>query len=79
MKKKFGALSSSQNPQELANTVKGLVLSLSAVLLMAARAFDLPLTETDVVTLATQLGLAVGALWTLYGLGLKVVTAFAKR
>jgi len=77
--RKFGAFSSSEDPEKLANTVKGAVLSFSAIILMIAQYFDIPLTDLDIVTFASQLGLAVGSLWAMYGVLLKVVAYFTKK
>ena len=59
--RKFGALSSSQNPEELANTVKGVVLGLSSILiLLGQQFFHVQLTATDVASLATEIGTVAG-------------------
>lgn len=71
MEKKYGVLSSSANPENLSATVKGLVISLGSVLVLIT-----PLTDVQVVELATQASLIVGALWTLYGAGRKVYNLF---
>lgn len=73
--KRFGALSSSTDPQALGTTVKGGILAVSTIVVMVAKAFDLPLTETDMVTLATQLGAAVSALTISFGIVQKVFVA----
>lgn len=80
MNKKYGALSSSQNPEELANTVKGLVLTFSGVItLLAMHFFNLQLSSADVLSLATGLGTGAGAVWTVYGLIMKLVVAVSAR
>lgn len=71
--KKFGALSSSTDPTQLANTVKGLVLAFSSVIILIAGAAGVPLAETQVVEAATIIGAVAGAVWTLYGLILKAI------
>ena len=79
MNKKFGAITSSQNPEEIANTVKGIVLSLSSVIiLIATQFFGVQLNANDVSTLATNVSMVAGAVWTLYGVGLKVLAYFFK-
>ena len=77
--RKFGILSSSEDPQKLADTVKGTILACSALLLVLAKAAGLPFTETEVVTLATQAGLAVSSLWFFYGLVKKLIILFVKK
>ena len=79
MNKKFGAITSSQNPEEIANTVKGIVLSLSSVIiLIATQFFGVQLNANDVSTLATNVSMVAGAVWTLYGVVLKVLAYFFK-
>lgn len=79
MNKKFGAITSSQNPEEIANTVKGIVLSLSSVIiLLGSQFFKVQLNANDVSTLATNVSMVAGAVWTLYGVGLKLLAYFFK-
>lgn len=74
MNRKFGALTSSQNPEEIANTVKGLVLSFSAIIILIAQQFfHINLSATDVASFATEASIAAGAVWTIYGIVLKVL------
>lgn len=77
--KKFGMLTSSVDSTQVANTVRGIVLSLSSTLLLLAPLANISLTAEQLTTLAGQLGLAAGATWTLYGLGLKLVAFVTKR
>lgn len=71
---KFGAITSSQDSQEIANTIKGLVLSLSSIIILVAQQFfHIGLTAGDVTSFATEISIAVGAVWTVYGLVLKVL------
>lgn len=77
--KKFGALSSSQNPQQLAAWVQGLILSAGAFIIMGASWFGITLVDEQITDLATQGGLAVGALWTLFGAVRAVVSSFASK
>lgn len=72
-------IASSTNPDEVANTVKGIVLALASVItIVGASFFHINLTATDIATLAGNLGLAAGAIWTLYGLVMKLVAYFGK-
>lgn len=74
MNKKFGAISSSQNPDQIASTVKGLVLSFSSIIILIAQQFfNLTLTATDIASLSLEAGAIAGAVMTLYGLVLKVL------
>lgn len=79
MERKYGALSSSTNPEEVANTVKGFIVSIASVILLIAPLAGISITLEQITTLAGQLGLAAGAVWTLYGLGMKLVAYFAKK
>ena len=79
MKKRFGALSSSVDGTQVANTVRGVILSLSAVVIMVAGLAGVPLADSQVAEAASAIGLAAGSLWTLYGLILRVVVYFAEQ
>jgi hypothetical protein len=80
MNKRFGAITSSQNPEEIANTIKGMILAFSSIIiLLGTQFFHLTLTANDVSSLATEVGTAAGAIWFLYGLGLKVLAYFFKQ
>jgi hypothetical protein len=77
--KKFGAITSSQDPEQVANTVKGLVLSFSAIIiLLAQQFFHLSLSANDVASFATEASVAAGAVWTLYGLVMKLLVLVFK-
>ena len=79
MEKRFGMLSSSVDGTQVANTVKGIILSLSAVIIMVAGLSGVPLADSQVAEAASAIGLAAGSLWTLYGLVMKVVVYFSQR
>lgn len=73
-------LQSSQNPEEVANKVKGFILMVSsAIIFIAARYFHLSLEANDVSALATELGTVVGAIWTIYGSILHVITFVSSK
>ena len=77
---RYGALSSSQDPEQIATTVKGIVLALSSVIiLVAGSVFHITLSAGDVLSLATDIGIGAGAVWTIYGLIMKLVVWFADR
>ncbi len=68
-------LQSSQDPEQIANKVKGVILAASAVIIfLAAQLFHVSLTANDVISLATELGTVAGAIWTIYGCVLHLVT-----
>lgn len=80
MEKRFGALSSSTDPDKLANTVRGVILMASSVIiLLASKLFGITLTAEDITSLATVLGSLSGAIWVVYGLIQKVVVLIAEK
>ncbi len=77
MNKKFGALSSSQDPSQIANKVKGLILGLSSLIIfVAAQFFNIHLSANDVISLATEISGVAGAVWMIYGFVLHGITLF---
>ena len=73
--RKFGALSSSTDPSGLAATVSGVIIGFSALIVYGAALMGFTIVDGQVSAFATQLGLAVGSLVTLYGVLRKVVVA----
>lgn len=70
-----GWLQSSQSPEEVANKVKGIILMASAaIIFVAAQVFHIQLGAGDIVSLATEIGTIVGAVWAIYGGILHLVT-----
>lgn len=68
-------LQSSQDPTQVANKVKGVILMGSSVVIMgAAFLFHIHLSATDVVTLATEISGIAGAVWAIYGCILHLIT-----
>lgn len=68
-------LQSSQDPTQVANKVKGVILALSAgIIFLAAQFCHITLTANDVVQLATEVGTIAGAIWAIYGAVLHLVT-----
>lgn len=76
--RKFGALSSSEDPARLADTVKGLIMAFSALIMVVGTKMGFPLTDSNIAIGAEQIGLSIGSLWFLYGLVKKVIVRFAK-
>jgi len=77
--RKFGSLTSSQNPEELANRVKGIVLALSSIIIFgASQLFGISLDANDIVDIATKLGMVSGAIWSAYGGIIALVSYFSK-
>lgn len=66
--RRFGAFSSSENPDELANRVKAVILGLSTIIIfIVTHLFHITFTADDVVTLATGVSGMVSAIWLAYG------------
>ena len=73
-KKLAGWAASSANSEEVSNRVKGIILTLSSVIILfSASLFNIQLTADDVVSLGTSLGTVAGAVWALWGGLLAVV------
>jgi hypothetical protein len=67
---------SSTDPEQLSATVSGLILSCSALIVFGAAHFSIVLGDAQVSALATEVGLAAGTLWTLFGIVRKIVMIF---
>lgn len=79
-KKLFGAIdvSSSSDPTKMAATVQGLIVGLSSLVIFGAwQFFGITLVDAEVSAFATQAGLTVGALVTLYGVIRKLINWFS--
>lgn len=78
-RKKYGALTSSQNPEEIATRVKGIILAGSSIIIfLAAQFFHIALSANDVVSLSSEVGAIAGAVYTLYGAGLWLISKVYK-
>lgn len=68
-------LQSSQDSTQVANKVKGVILFLSStIILLVGVFFHIQLSASDILTLASELGAVAGAIWTIYGSILHLVT-----
>lgn len=68
-------LQSSQNPDEIANKVKGAILAASSIIILVAmNIFHISLNASDVATLSAEVGTMAGAIWAIYGCVLNLVT-----
>lgn len=79
-KKLFGSIdvSSSQDPAKLSASVSGLILTFSSLIIFGAAKFlGITLVEAEVSMFATQVGLAAGSLWFLFGLARKAIKALS--
>jgi len=71
--KSLGILGSSVDPKQVSTTVKGVIISLSALLIPLGAYMGIPLSESEIGTFANEFGLAMGSLVFLYGLIQKVI------
>ena len=75
-----GWLKSSTDPSVVSNTVRGLILGASSfIILGASLLFKIELSAGDITTLATEIGMVVGAMWTVYGGIMKLVMWFGSK
>jgi hypothetical protein len=79
MNRKYGALSSSDDPSKLAKTVEGMIISFSALIIYGAAWAGFPLVGDQVSAFASQVGLAVGSIMFLFGVVRKIVVHFAEK
>lgn len=77
--RKFGALTSSEDVNKLADTVKGVIVGASSIIIFIASLKGITVTQAGVMQFAQQagttigaFGTAVGAIWTTYGLLKKI-------
>ena len=77
--KRFGALSSSENPEKLAATVKGLILAFSSLIILLGGHFGIPIVQEQIVEFATQIGIVAGGVWFLFGLVRKLVVMLSNK
>lgn len=76
MVKKYGALSSSADPEKLALTVKGLLVSLIPIVIILANRFGVDLAETDLSYLIEALGGSIAAIMIFMGAVRKIYLRF---
>ena len=66
-------LASSVDSSKLSTTISGIILSFSALIILGASHYGIQIGTQQVSDLATQAGLAVGSITTLYGLIRKIL------
>ena len=77
--KKYGKLTSSVDPSSLSATITGIIIAFSSLLVAVAATKGVAITEAQVSVAAGQIGAAIGAIYTLFGLGRKIIAFFAKK
>ena len=67
--RRFGAFSSSENPDQLAARVKAVILGSSGLIIFAVgKIFHIELNPSDVVALATDASFVVASIFFTYGI-----------
>lgn len=77
--RKFGALTSSVDPNAIAATVSGLLIASASLIVILAGHLGFSLTVEQVTTYAGALGTSIGAIVTIFGLLRKVVVAIQQK
>lgn len=73
-------MASSVDPSQVSARVQGIVLALSSIIiLITGKIFHITLTPDDVLSLASQVGGVAGAIWTVKGAIIWIMTKFGKR
>lgn len=68
MPRKFGALSSSANPEQLSQTVNGLMILVVSGLSLYASSKGLAVAPADIQEQVSSVAMAVGTIWTSFGI-----------
>lgn len=72
-------LASSMSSDQVSTRVKGIVLTLSSIIILfVGHFFGISLKPNDIMELATQLGMVSGAIWTIFGFIMRVISLFKK-
>lgn len=86
MNKKFGAFSSSVDPEKLGATVQGIILGLSGIITLIAAKYGIQLLPADLQAfsaqaagLTTQLAIGASAVVTIFGLIRKVIVRLTAK
>lgn len=79
MNKRFGAFSSSSDPDRLGDTVKGVIIALSTLIILVASWMGFEVGSEQVTNAAIIIGASISSVWTLYGLVKKIVVAVIAR
>lgn len=66
--KKFGALSSSEDPSKLGDSVKALIMGSSVLIIFVAHLFGVNIVTAEITNFAIGAGTAASSLWLAYGL-----------
>jgi len=73
-------MTSSVDPAKVSSRVSGVVLASSSIIIFfAAQFFKIELTADDIIGLATQIGAVAGAIVTVKGIIIWIMTKFGKK
>ncbi len=72
-------LSSSTNPEELALSVKSVVLALSSLIIMGASYYGYSITDAQVQFAAGQIAMAISSIGFLFGMIRKILVVVSER
>lgn len=72
-------LASTVNPDKVAITITGIFVSSASLIVIAASHLGFPVTVEQVATFAGELGTAVGAIVTVWGVIQKIVVAIERK
>jgi hypothetical protein len=70
---RYPVLGSSQNPEALSLTVKGILIALVPVIIALGKGFGLDILEADLVNLINQLATIIAAGAVIWGLARKII------
>jgi hypothetical protein len=73
MKQNLGILGSAIDPTVLSKTVSGLIIACSSIIIFLLSQIGIVVGTEQISELATQVGLALGAITTIYGLIQKIL------
>lgn len=75
----LGILASSEDPNKLADTVRGLIITFASLIIFFGAHLGFSVSIEQVTNFAGELGAAVGVIWTTYGLLKKVIIAIKNK
>jgi len=73
MNKDLGFLGSSTDSTKLSNTVSGLIVTFAGIIILIAKKFGVEIGTVEVSNFAQGVALAIGSIWTIYGLVVKLL------
>lgn len=77
--RKFGAITSSVDPEKIALTVSGLMISSASIIVIVLGHLGFPVSVEQVTNFAGALGTTIGFIVTVYGLIRKLLVKIATR